>query len=83
MNRTNINFHNVLYNELRKFRGSLKLVCQDSGRSREWVRWVLQNKYSDEDVIVSATKVLKTLKDQQKKKEAIATRNLQSVFSNN
>jgi hypothetical protein len=81
MDQTNINFYNILYTELRKIRGSLKLVSQDSGRSREWVRWVLQEKYSDDDIIVSATKVLKLLKNQQKKKEEIARKNIQEAMS--
>lgn len=81
MNQTNINFINTLYTELRKHRGSMLQVCKHSGRTREWVRWVLQGKYNDDDVILSATEVLKSINKQKKTKEAIARKNLESVLS--
>lgn len=68
MDKTNIDFLNTLYTELKKRRGTMKSVMQKSGRKRNWIRLVLQGQYKDERVVIAAAEVLRELK--QKENEA-------------
>ena len=47
-----------LYQELRRYRGSIEEVSRRSGRSREWVRMILKGDYFDTNVIKAANRVL-------------------------
>lgn len=47
-----------LYQNLKKYRGAIGEVSKKTGRSRDWVRFVLQGKYQDTKVVDAATKLL-------------------------
>jgi len=65
MNKTNIDFLNMLHAELRKRRGSLKIVAQRAGRDRNWVRMVLVDGYKDNAVVLAAAEVLEELRKEE------------------
>ena len=68
-----------LYRNLSDFHGSIQVVTNRSGYSRETVRKVLQGKLINADIIVTAVRVLEELRAERDRQEGAAKAALESL----
>lgn len=70
-NISQTNTTNQLYEELKKYRGSIGEIAKRSGASREWVRLVLTGVWPDSKLIGIAAKLLIELKKEERKNKSL------------